>query len=268
MARNSEKAMTALARWRKAKEAEEGLDTKSERRPYLASQCDDLKAAEKWRIQVIREASKKMAQIQNAGLGEFKIRDLNDEINKALREKRHWENRIIELGGRDMRRRSRMLDKEGKEVPGVFGYKYFGAARDLPGVRELFESNAPEAPRKTRAEIMKDIDAAYYGFRDDDDGLLVPLEVEAEKAAIDAAVKEWKDKREAGEEMDSSENDVPDIYAVPPDMSDTDRLEEAMKEGKEGRHFAHMAIPSQKDIERALLERKKRELLNMYAIDD
>ena len=52
------------------------------------------------------------------------------------------------------------------------------------GVRELFESAAPEAPRKTRAELMKDIDAAYYGFRDDDDGLLVPLEVEAEKAAI------------------------------------------------------------------------------------
>ena len=82
---------------------------------------------------MIREASKKMSQIQNAGLGEFKIRDLNDEINKALREKRHWENRILELGGRDMRRRSRMLDKEGKEVPGVHGYKYFGAARDLPG---------------------------------------------------------------------------------------------------------------------------------------
>ena len=40
----------------------------------------------------------------------------------------------IELGGRDMRRRSRMLDKEGKEVPGVQGYKYFGAARDLPGM--------------------------------------------------------------------------------------------------------------------------------------
>ena len=102
--------------------------------PYFsASNCNDLKEAEKWRIQVIREASKKMSQIQNAGLGEFKIRDLNDEINKALREKRHWENRILELGGRDMRRRSRMLDKEGKEVPGVHGYKYFGAARDLPG---------------------------------------------------------------------------------------------------------------------------------------
>ena len=31
---------------------------------------------------------------------------------------------------------------------------------------------------------MKDIDAAYYGFREDDNGLQVPLEVEAEKAAI------------------------------------------------------------------------------------
>ncbi len=265
MARNSEKAMTALARWQKAKLAEEGLD-KNERRPFLASQCNNLKDAEKWRIQVIREASKKMTQIQNAGLGEFKLRDLNDEINKLLREKRHWENRIIELGGRDMRRRSRMLDKEGKEVPGVYGYKYFGAARDLPGVRELFETDTPEAPKKTRGELMKDIDAAYYGFRDDDDGLLVPLEVEAEKASIEAAVREWKEKRANGEIEEAEEE--PDIYAVPPDMSDADRLEEAMREGKEGRHFAHMAIPTQKDIEAALLERKKRELLEMYAIDD
>ena len=32
---------------------------------------------------------------------------------------------------------------------------------------------------------MIDIDAAYYGFREDDDGLQVLLEVEAEKAAIE-----------------------------------------------------------------------------------
>lgn len=36
-----------------------------------------------------------------AGLGEFRIRDLNDEINKLLREKGHWEFRIKELGGPD-----------------------------------------------------------------------------------------------------------------------------------------------------------------------
>lgn len=33
----------------------------------------------------------------------------------------------------------KMIDSEGKEVPGNRGYKYFGAAKDLPGVRELFE---------------------------------------------------------------------------------------------------------------------------------
>uniref|UniRef100_A0A8C4VYE0 Pre-mRNA-splicing factor ISY1 homolog n=1 Tax=Gopherus evgoodei TaxID=1825980 RepID=A0A8C4VYE0_9SAUR len=56
---------------------------------------------EKWRRQIIGEISKKVAQIQNAGLGEFRIRDLNDEINKLLREKGHWEVRIKELGGPD-----------------------------------------------------------------------------------------------------------------------------------------------------------------------
>ena len=37
--------------------------------------------------------------------------------------------------------------REGKEVPGNRGYKYFGAARDLPGVREMFESDAPKEAR-------------------------------------------------------------------------------------------------------------------------
>merc|ERR1719412_1540476 len=187
--------MTALARLRNAKMAEEGTDKKSQRRPYLATHCDNVKEAEKWRLQIIREISKKVSQIQNAGLGEFRIRDLNDEINKALREKRHWEARILELGGNDLRKKSRMLDREGQEVPGSRGYKYFGAARELPGVRELFENEAPAAPKKSRAELMRDIDASYYGFRDDEDGLLVPLEVVAEKAAIDASLTKWKEKQ-------------------------------------------------------------------------
>jgi pre-mRNA-splicing factor ISY1 len=97
MARNAEKAMTTLARWRQSQlEAESGA---KQRRPFLASDCSDLKEAEKWRLDIIREISKKVTQIQNAGLGEFRIRDLNDQINKLLREKRHWEYRIKELGG-------------------------------------------------------------------------------------------------------------------------------------------------------------------------
>jgi len=52
-----------LARWRAAQVKEHG--GKEERRPYLATECTDLKAAEKWRVQIIREISKKVAQIQN-----------------------------------------------------------------------------------------------------------------------------------------------------------------------------------------------------------
>lgn len=41
----------------------------------------------------------------------------------------------------------------------------------------------PAAPalRKTRAELMKDVDAEYYGYRDEDDGVLLPLEAQYEK---------------------------------------------------------------------------------------
>lgn len=34
-------------------------------------------------------------------MGEFKIRDTNDEINKLLNEKSNWEDQIIALGGPD-----------------------------------------------------------------------------------------------------------------------------------------------------------------------
>ena len=40
---------------------------------------------------------------------------------------------------------------------------------------------AVKAPRKTRGELTKFVDADYYGYRDEDDGIIVPLEQEEEK---------------------------------------------------------------------------------------
>ena len=48
-------------------------------------------------------------------------------------------------------------------------------------ITDHFMTSAPAALRKTRAELMKDIDAFYYGYGDEDDGVVVPLEIEAEK---------------------------------------------------------------------------------------
>uniref|UniRef100_A0A8D2QKG2 Pre-mRNA-splicing factor ISY1 homolog n=1 Tax=Zonotrichia albicollis TaxID=44394 RepID=A0A8D2QKG2_ZONAL len=98
MVRNAEKAMTALARFQRAQLKEGKV---KERRPFLASERNELPKAEKWRRQITGEISKEVAQIQNSGLGEFLIRDLNDEINKLLREKGHLEYKIKEQRGPD-----------------------------------------------------------------------------------------------------------------------------------------------------------------------
>ena len=49
---------------------------------------------------------------------------------------------------------------------------------------------AAKALRKTRAELMKDIDADYYGYRDEDDAVMVPLEQEFEKKSKDIVTKD------------------------------------------------------------------------------
>ena len=41
----------------------------------------------------------------------------------------------------------------GKELPGAYGYKYYGAAKDLPGVRELFQEKDDEAEMKRRKRL-------------------------------------------------------------------------------------------------------------------
>lgn len=52
------------------------------------------------------------------------MRDLNDQINKLLREKYHWENQIIALGGANYKRAAgKITDADGREVPGQRGYK-------------------------------------------------------------------------------------------------------------------------------------------------
>lgn len=182
MARNSEKALSVLSRWRQAQTAEGDKGKGPRKRPYLAELCNDLQEAEKWRREIIGEVSNLVLLIQNAGLGEFKIRDMNDHINKLLREKRHWERRIIDLGGPNyLNAPSTKFD--GEEAPGTRNYKYFGAARDLPGVRELFAKPDKSDVRKTKAELLKNINCDYFGYRDEDDGVILPLEAEAERRA-------------------------------------------------------------------------------------
>ncbi len=63
----------------------------------------NVKACIFWREDLINEIMRKVTEIQNAALGEHRIRELNDEINDMLQEKRNWESRVLELGGPDFK---------------------------------------------------------------------------------------------------------------------------------------------------------------------
>ncbi|KAJ3996960.1 Isy1-like splicing factor [Lentinula boryana] len=209
MARNEEKAQSMLYRFREAQAAELGLGTRADRRPRMASACKSLRDCERWRGEILREISRKVSKIQDSGLTDYEVRDLNDEINKLMREKRHWENQIVALGGANYRRNVAMLDDDGKEVPGTKGYKYFGRAKDLPGVRELFQSRKidEDEDNQTLSFYKKFMNQgpAYYGDLDQEDGVLLESERLAEE-------EEWEEAYTTLREVLSLPEDDP----IPP----------------------------------------------------
>lgn len=263
MARNEEKAQSMLNRFLTAKQNE--ARGERQKRPYLASECHDLGEADKWRQQILREIGKKVMEIQNAGLGEHRIRDLNDEINKLIREKGHWERRIVELGGPDYSKIGpRIADSDGKVLGEATGrgpgYRYFGAAKNLPGVKELFEREAPRQVRRTRGEMYRQIDADYYGLRDEEDGILVKVEAAAERQLCAAAIADWEE-REAERQAA--------LASVRGGMEDGEGGGAAARNaaaGGDGPGFvAYVPLPDQKEIEQRVMESKKRQLLDKYA---
>ena len=68
--------------------------------------------------------------------------------------------------------------------------RYFGRARELPGVKEMFEA-ATQKPREdkpleSRADLRKQVDASYYGYNlDEEDGTLLAYEMQKEKEAFE-----------------------------------------------------------------------------------
>ena len=77
----------------------------------------------------------------------------------------------------------------GVSLPGAEGYKYFGAAKNLPRVREMFAKEAPVAAKTGLKEMNKKVDDYYLGLITTSDGTeaaqdlqeLEDIEAEAER---------------------------------------------------------------------------------------
>ncbi|KAJ9317495.1 hypothetical protein DTO271D3_2316 [Paecilomyces variotii] len=250
MARNSEKAQSMLFRFRAAQAADLGiLDIGRTRRPKAITSIDSIPTCEKWRGQVLKEISRKVTRIQDPSLSDYQIRDLNDEINKLMREKWMWEMQIRNLGGPNyMRGGGRVYDDEGREIPGGGkGYRYFGRARELPGVKEMFEAAARRGRRPAEEEedtgggrggdvAKNNVDAAYFGYGlDEEDGTLLAYEKKKEKEALESMMKQGK------------EDDVEDGWEpLPGDAGD----------GVEWR------LPTLEEVQEELVDRRRRRLLD------
>lgn len=248
-----------LFRFRAAQAADLGiLDISRTRRPKAITSITQIPVCEKWRGQVLKEISRKVTRIQDVALSDFQIRDLNDEINKLMREKWMWEMQIRELGGPNyMRGGGRVYDEEGREIPGGGkGYRYFGRARELPGVKELFDAAArkgrPEeeeegdgdkANKVANTMARKHVDARYfgYGLEEEEDGTLEAYEKGLEKEAFERMMQR-EDARDGNEGETGWE-------PLPGDAGD----------GLEWR------LPTMDEVQEELIDRRRRKLLDKLA---
>lgn len=295
MARNVEKSQNVLNRLINAKSAEArpGGSNKPAKRPFLASECDDLADADRWRAQVVREIGSKVMEIQNAGLGEARLRDLNDEINKLLRVKWHWERQIVELGGPDYSKAAPAAGGAAPEAAAAAGisasssasargaYRYFGAAKLFPGVKELFEAppvrgggggggaGAGRGPAK-RPQLAPGSGGDYFGFRDEDEDPELLKEEAAADAARDARLlAEWEREHGGGGGEGGSGAAARRGGAARRDgsHSDGDDDDDVGLGGGQGRAHdatADLSLPDRAELEAALVARKKAALLAKY----
>jgi pre-mRNA-splicing factor ISY1 len=245
-----------LFRFREAQAADLGIiDAGRTRRPKNIRTVESVPVCEKWRGQVLKEISRKMSRIQEPALSDYQVRDLNDEINRLMREKHAWEVQIRNLGGPNYMRGGpgpgggggggggRVYDEQGKEVPGASGrgYRYYGRARELPGVKELFEAARRQAaedrdqhrkPLDQRGDLRRAVDAAYYGYApgEEDDALLA-AEAEKERAAAEHMAENGRGRGEPppgweplpGDAGDGHGWDLPTLEEVQQELVDRRR---------------------------------------------
>lgn len=275
MARNEEKAQAMLNRWHRMKRM---LNQKpQEERPQSIQSTNSIAECERWRTDIVREIGDKVSEIQNAGLGEYKIRNLNDEINNLLKEKRQWDQRIKELGGPDYTKlEAKLFDHSGVEQPGSGEYKYFGAAKDLPGVRDLFFREAPQPPKRHRKDLYRFVDYEYYGFIYKGEFLGKEFEENEEEYELYERKKEvdsWieKNKQLLGEQISNFEElDESEIYEKLSSKQFYKNMYAMDIEGKDteidynDQKFKMFNVVTKKDKNEDAIEKKKKELMEKW----
>jgi pre-mRNA-splicing factor ISY1 len=106
---------------------------------------------------------------------------------------------------------------------------------------------AQEPIKKTRQDLYKNVDADYYGYRDEEDGSILEYEAEREKELVDQI-----------KETTYQPDDVPDEMQV--DGEDT-RTQQTDANGAINDNLAKgAAVPTQQEIEQILVQRRRQQV--------
>lgn len=97
----------------------------------------------------------------------------------------------------------------------------------------MLESAKPlPSTKKQRGELRKNVDADYYGYRDEDDGILLEYEEAQEEIAMGRTIQDKSGEPEEG-------------WSAIGDVS---------------------GIPGQAEVEKWLVDRRKRRLMERYGV--
>lgn len=249
MARNEEKAQSMFYRFRKAIQNEEaGWINPSPNEPLLPSTCESLPAALFARRELLKDISRKISRINEESLkDEEEIRVLNDEINRLIRRKNEWDGRLRELGHEERDKTVRWGEDVLPEPGNQFGYFYFGKAKTLPGVQDLLHPHK-ETSIKLPAKLQTFQDAlsdqrlhdVYYG--------VLEAKEETEMQAYE---------REMELAAHSSNRIITDTKTGLPAILTRFDPNDPVEAPK-------MRIPTQKEIEEAIIQYKKNKLAKEY----
>ena len=193
-------------------------------------------------------------------MGEQRIRDLNDDINDLMKEKGRWEARIKHLGGPDYRK----INKEATDE-----YQYYGAAKDLPRVRELLGKDKPSAPIKNYQDLSKKV--GYDYFKNDISEELLSeeksLEEKLRKQAVDEFNAKRKDFEKSRKRIKTGENEKDEKLKNDGFDSDDSDFENIY-----ANNFMDISTKTEMDtnvtadgIRKLILKKKKEALIKKYA---
>jgi len=161
-----------LNRWVRMKREETYL--KSWERPDDPGTVQSLSECLRWKQKLGYELMERIDKLYSEPMPDAMTRSLNDEVNSHIRLIRKWEARILELGGIDYSHVGIKIPDGEILLSNLNQYLYLGRARNLPEVKDLLEQEKQKKEdldnaksRKNKEELMKRVNAWYYGLGDD-----------------------------------------------------------------------------------------------------